>query len=349
MSLGPLMIDVAGTALDDSDRDILRHPLVGGVILFTRNFESTEQLGALIAEIHSLRTPRLLVAVDHEGGRVQRFRNGFTVLPPAAAYGRLFNDDRKAGLQAAEQGGWLMAAECLALGIDISFAPVLDLDQGISSIIGDRAYHRGIEGVSLLATAWMRGMKRAGMAATGKHFPGHGGIAADSHLELPVDKRDYVTLRQRDMVPFERLIANKLAAIMMAHVVYPQVDALPASFSPRWIRGELRDGLRFQGAVFCDDLSMQGAAGLGDHAARARQALAAGCDMLPVCNDRAGVEQILDQLGEHVDPVAQLRLVRLHGRADYTLAALQSRPEWRTSQVMLAGLQGDTGVQLDLG
>lgn len=348
MSLGPLMIDIAGTALTAADREVLRHPLIGGIILFTRNFESIEQLAALVQEIHALRTPRLLVAVDHEGGRVQRFRHGFTVLPPAAVYGRLYNADRKAALAAAEQGGWLMAAECLALGIDISFAPVLDLDHGVSSIIGDRAFHRSIEGVAQLSSAWMRGMKRAGMAATGKHFPGHGGIAADSHLELPVDERDYVTLKQRDMAPFERLIANKLAAIMMAHVVYPQVDALPASFSPRWIRGELREGLRFQGAVFCDDLSMQGAVAIGDVTARARQALAAGCDMLPVCNDRAAVEQVLDGLGAHDDPVAQLRLARLHGRANYSLAALQSRPEWREAREGVARAAGGDGLQFGL-
>ncbi|MBW3568076.1 MAG: beta-N-acetylhexosaminidase [Proteobacteria bacterium] len=347
MSLGPLMIDIEGSSLTAADRDMLTHPLVGGIILFTRNFENVEQLAALVRDIHALRTPRLLVAVDHEGGRVQRFRHGFTVLPPAKVYGRLYDEDRKAGLSAAEQGGWLMAAECLALGIDISFAPVLDLDLGISSIIGDRAFHKSIEGVAQVAGAWMRGMKRAGMAATGKHFPGHGGIAADSHLELPIDERDYVTLKQRDIVPFERLVANKLAAIMMAHVVYPQVDALPASFSPRWIRHELREGLRFQGVVFCDDLSMQGAVGLGDYTARARQALAAGCDMLPVCNNREGVEQILDGLGEHEDPVAQLRLVRMHGRANFDLASLQARPEWQAAQRLVTGLEaGGTEFRL---
>lgn len=347
MSLGPLMIDIEGSSLTAADRDVLSHPLVGGIILFTRNFENVEQLAVLVREIHALRTPRLLVAVDHEGGRVQRFRHGFTVLPPAKVYGRLYDEDRKAGLAAAEQGGWLMAAECLALGIDISFAPVLDLDLGISSIIGDRAFHKSIEGVAQVAGAWTRGMKRAGMAATGKHFPGHGGIAADSHLELPVDERDYVTLKQRDMVPFERLIANKLAAIMMAHVVYPHVDVLPASFSTHWIRHELREGLRFQGVVFCDDLSMQGAVGLGDYTARARQALAAGCDMLPVCNNREGVEQILDGLGEHQDPVAQLRLVRMHGRANFDLASLQARPEWQTAQRLVTGLEaGGTEFRL---
>lgn len=348
MSLGPLMVDIAGTALTDEDRDVLRHPLVGGIILFTRNFESIDQLAALVADIHALRTPRLLVAVDHEGGRVQRFREGFTVLPPARVYGRLYNNDPAAGVKAAEQGGWLMAAECLASGIDISFAPVLDLDHGVSSVIGDRAFHRGIEGTVQLASGWIRGMKRAGMAATGKHFPGHGGIAADSHLELPVDERDYVTLKQRDMVPFARLIANRLAAIMMAHVVYPKIDELPASFSSRWIRRELRDGLRFQGAVFCDDLSMEGAAGLGDHLERARRALEAGCDMLPICNHREGVMQILDGFGEHDDPVAQLRLVRMHGRANHSLAELQARPEWREARNALAAINGDDELQLDL-
>ncbi|HLU61903.1 MAG TPA: beta-N-acetylhexosaminidase [Gammaproteobacteria bacterium] len=347
MSLGPLMIDIDGIELSAEDREVLRHPLVGGVILFTRNFESIEQLAALVRDIHALRTPRLIVAVDHEGGRVQRFRQGFTVLPPAAAYGRLYDEDRQAGLAAAEQGGWLMAAECLALGIDISFAPILDLDHGVSSIIGDRAFHRSIDGVAQLAGAWMRGMKRAGMAATGKHFPGHGGIAADSHLELPVDERDYVTLRQRDMVPFERLIRNRLAAIMMAHVVYPAVDSLPASFSPRWIRSELRQSLDFQGAVFCDDLTMEGAVVIGDYTARARQALEAGCDMLPVCNRREGVIEILDRLVEHDDPASQLRLVRLHGRADYTLEALQARPEWREAHDVVARLDNAPG--LDLG
>lgn len=349
MSLGPLMIDIQGTALSGEDRDVLRHPLVGGVILFTRNFESIEQLAGLIDSIHALRTPRLIVAVDHEGGRVQRFRKGFTVLPPAGSIGKLFGKDRRAGLDAAEQGGWLMASECMALGIDISFAPVLDLDYGVSSIIGDRAFHRTVEGVVQLAMAWTRGMKRAGMAATGKHYPGHGGIEADSHLELPVDDRDYVELRQRDMVPFERLIENRIAAIMMAHVVYPRVDSLPASFSPRWIRDELREGMGFQGAVFCDDLTMEGAAGIGDYLARARQALEAGCDMLPLCNNRDGVVQILDGLGEHDDPAAQLRLVRLHGRANFDLAALQARPEWKTARDRLHNLDGDESLSLDLG
>lgn len=349
MTLGPLMVDIAGTELTPEDREVLQHPLVGGVILFTRNFADIDQLDALVRSMHALRSPRLLVAVDHEGGRVQRFREGFTVLPPAREYGKAYRKDEQQGIELAEQGGWLMAAECLALGIDISFAPVLDIDHGVSSIIGDRAFHRGVDGVTRLAMAFMRGMKRVGMAATGKHFPGHGGIAADSHLELPVDTRPLEDLQQRDMIPFRRLVQNNIAALMMAHVVYPDVDHLPASFSPRWIREHLRGAMDFRGAVFCDDLSMQGAADIGDYEDRARQALDAGCDMLPVCNSREGVIEILDRLGEHDDPVAALRLTRLHGRVKYRLDELQSRAEWRQAVVALGSLGGGEGRQLELG
>lgn len=349
MSLGPLMIDIEGTTLSAEDRDVLKHPLVGGVILFTRNFESIEQLDVLVQDIHALRKPRLLVAVDHEGGRVQRFREGFTVLPTARAYGKVFDKDTKRGLELAEQGGWLMAAECLGIGIDISFAPVLDLDFGISSVIGDRAFHESIDGVSRLATAWIHGMKRAGMAATGKHFPGHGGVAPDSHLELPEDPRRLVDLRQRDMVPFRRTISNNLAAVMMAHVVYPDVDSLPASFSRRWIQDELRGGMNFKGAVFCDDLSMEGAAGIGDYAERAKVALAAGCDMLPVCNNRGGVVQVLERLEAPEDPTLHIRLARLHGRAAYRFKELQQRPEWQQARDRLRALDEDEMRQLELG
>lgn len=314
MSLGPLMVDIAGTELAVEDRDFLRHPLIGGVILFTRNYADPRQLHALTQTIHELRNPPLLVAVDHEGGRVQRFRDGFTSLPAARRYGELFDSDEKQGLRLAEMGGWLMAAELRALGVDLSFAPVLDLDHGVSTVIGDRAFHRDADAVARLAQAWIQGMKRAGMAATGKHFPGHGGIAADSHTELPVDNRPYADLAQRDLRSFARLIRNNLPAVMLAHVVYPQVDAVPASFSTNWIQRELRGRFDFRGAVFCDDLSMAGAHVIGDYPQRARVALAAGCDMLPVCNNRSGAVEIVDALGDYGDPAVQIRLVRLHGR-----------------------------------
>ncbi|HUT41851.1 MAG TPA: beta-N-acetylhexosaminidase, partial [Gammaproteobacteria bacterium] len=266
MTLGPLMLDVAGGELDAEDRELLRHPAVGGVILFTRNFESPQQVRALVDDMHALRDPHLLVAVDQEGGRVQRFREGFTRLPPLACLGRIYDKDRTRAKHLARVTGWLMASELRAVGVDISFAPVLDLDYGVSTIIGNRALHRRPEIVADLATAYQAGMHDAGMAATGKHFPGHGAVAADSHLDLPVDERRFADIEQWDLVPFRRLIDAGLAAVMMAHVVYAQVDEQPAGYSRIWIRDILRRELKFQGLVFSDDLSMEGACLAGDHA-----------------------------------------------------------------------------------
>jgi beta-N-acetylhexosaminidase len=313
MTLGPLMIDVRGVALEPEERELLRHPLVGGVILFTRNYESPEQLGRLVDDIHAMRAPPLLVAVDQEGGRVQRFRPGFTRLPPLRALGRRHARERPAGVALARTLGWLMAAELRAVGVDLSFAPCVDLDWGVSEVIGDRAFAASPETVSELALAWMLGMREAGMAATAKHFPGHGKVAADSHVALPVDRRELPDL-DPDVVPYRRLIANGLTAVMAAHVVFPAVDRLPASLSAEWIGGQLRCELGFRGAVFTDDLSMAGAAAFGGITQRVQLALAAGADMLPVCNDRAAVIELLDTLPADPDPLQQVRLVRLHGR-----------------------------------
>ena len=329
MSLGSLMVDVAGTALTPEDREVLRHPLVGGVILFTRNYADLSQLEALVKSIHALREPPLLVAVDHEGGRVQRFRKGFTPLPPARLFGRIYDTDPKEAARVTEQSAWLMAAELRAVGVDLSFAPVVDLDYGVSEIIGDRALHREPEPVAELARAWLLGMRRAGMGACAKHFPGHGAVQGDSHLMLPVDRRSLDAIRRRDLVPYQRLLRLELPAVMMAHVVYEQVDAQPASFSRLWIEGELRERLRFEGAVFCDDLTMRGAEKAGDYVDRARAALAAGCDMLPICNSRTGVVAILDGLDHEPNPVSQWRLARLHGREGVDRVALEASSEWR--------------------
>jgi len=322
------MIDLKGVAIEPDETDLLGHPLVGGVILFSRNYEDPAQLARLAADIHALRSPPLLVAVDHEGGRVQRFRAGFSRLPPLRAMGRRYAADREAGLALARQLGWLMAAELLACGVDLSFAPCVDLDHGVSEVIGDRAFDRRGETVSALAIAYMLGMRHAGMAATAKHFPGHGAVAADSHVALPVDRRPLVDL-EHDLSPYRRLIANGLLSVMAAHIVYPDVDRLPASLSRRWIESELRGTLGFRGAVFTDDLSMKGAAAFGTVTERAELALAAGCDMLPVCNDRGGVEQLLDGLRDEPRPLRQLRLARLHGRRGAGLEALQESPHWR--------------------
>jgi beta-N-acetylhexosaminidase len=336
VSLGPLLVDVEGLVLTAEDRELLMHPLVGGVILFARNYGGDRaQLEALVEAIHALRSPRLLVTVDHEGGRVQRFRDGFTVLPPARVFGQLYDRDPKQALALTELTSWLLAAELRAVGVDLSFAPVVDLDYGASSVIGDRALHSDPAAVSDLARSWVLGMRRAGMAACAKHFPGHGAVGGDSHLMLPVDSRPLETIRHKDMAPYQKLVNLDLPSVMMAHVVYGQVDPNPASLSRRWIHGELRINLRFDGAVFCDDLSMRGAEKAGDYLDRAKAALAAGCDMLPVCNNRAGVMTILDGLEDAPDPMRQWRLTRLHGRDSLPWDALVASSDWRDAQSAL--------------
>jgi beta-N-acetylhexosaminidase len=308
------MLDVAGLELAPGDRERLRHPLVGGVILFARNYQSPEQVEALVRDIHSLRAPPLLVAVDHEGGRVQRFREGFTRLPAMAEFGALYDENPKRARRLAETAGWLMAAELRAVGVDFSFAPVLDVDRGISQVIGDRSFHANPEIVAELAHACMTGMHRAGMAATGKHFPGHGGVEVDSHLAVPVDPREYRDIYMEDIVPFERMIHYGLEGIMPAHVIYPKVDSQPAGFSRFWLQHVLRGELGFEGVIFSDDLSMEGAKVAGGVVERARAAVAAGCDMVLVCNDPAAADHLLDRFGHHDNPVAGLRLARMHGR-----------------------------------
>jgi beta-N-acetylhexosaminidase len=321
------MVDVAGHELTAEDRRVLSHPLVGSVILFTRNYDNPVQLEALVREIHAVRTPPLLVTVDHEGGRVQRFRSGFTELPPQRAIGHVYELNPEAGRRLAWQSGWLLAAELRAVGIDLSFAPCVDLDYGVSEVIGDRAYHRDPEVVGRLAVSCMQGMRAAGMAATAKHFPGHGAVVADSHKTLPVDRRPLAEL-QGELLPYRQLIANGLASLMVAHVLFPEVDEAPAGFSRRWIQQELRWGLGFTGAVFSDDLSMGGAAFAGSLTDRARRALAAGCDVLSLCNDRPGVLAVLDELGGESDPLSQVRLVRLHGRTMPGRFELQQTARW---------------------
>ena len=350
MSLGPLMIDLLGSSVTAEERELMRHPLVGGVILFTRNYVDPGQLDELVEAIHAQRSPPLIVAVDHEGGRVQRFRTGFSVLPPARRIGHEFDLDSRAGLELARRMGWLMAAELRAHGVDISFAPCVDLDYGVSEIIGDRSYHSQPGVVGQLAVACMHGMRDAGMAATAKHFPAHGAVVADSHLTLPVDRRELADLTD-DLAPYRRMMANGLPAVMVAHVLFPAVDTAPASLSSRWIRDVLRGDLRFQGVVFADDLSMGGAAAAyGDIVTRARQALAAGCDMLPVCNNRSGVVTLLDRLDVEPEPTSRLRLVRMHGKeGNVGRRELTSMPEWKRSRELLARCTAAPTLNLEAG
>ena len=293
---GPAIIDVAGTALAEDDRARLRHPAVGGVILFARNYESPPQLLALVAEIRTLR-PDILLCVDHEGGRVQRFRTGFSPLPPMRRLGEIWDRDRLAACAAARAAGLVIAVELAAHGLDFSFAPVLDLDYGRSAVIGDRAFHADPVAVGELAAAFIRGLGEGGMAAVGKHFPGHGYASADSHVDVPRDERPLQEILARDAAPYHAAIAAGLAAVMPAHVIYTRVDAEPAGYSRFWLHDVLRQRLGFAGTIFSDDLSMEGAGTAGGIPERARAALAAGCDMVLLCNDPRGQEQLLDALG----------------------------------------------------
>ena len=338
MSLGPLMVDLAGVSLDAAEREILAHPLVGGVILFSRNFVSRAQLAALTADLHAVRSPALLVAVDHEGGRVQRFRAGFTELPAMAALGALYERTPAPALALAVEVGWLLAAELRAVGVDFSFAPVLDLYTSNSRVIRERAFHADPSVVARLAQAFVRGMHAAGMAAVGKHFPGHGTVTADSHHELPVDGRDLAQVRQRDLLPFRLLCAAGIEAIMPAHILFPAVDAVPVGYSSVWLRDVLRGELGFQGMIFSDDLSMSGAAQTHDPVARARLALAAGCDMGLLCNDRPAVERVLDQLQVPATPLSLVRMMRMHGRPGLAEAPLMATPRRAQICAQLAAL-----------
>lgn len=338
MSLGPVMVDVQGTQLTETERTILKNPLVGGVILFSRNYENPTQLSLLTASIHSLREPPLVIAVDHEGGRVQRFMAGFTPLPACGKIGRLYAEDRSHARLMARSSGLVMAAELLVLGVDISFAPVLDIGRGLCDVIGERAFHSDPQIVAELARQYIAGMTQAGMVATGKHFPGHGGVTGDSHTELPVDERDYAQLKAEDLVPFARLAPTSLAGIMPAHVLYPHIDAQPAGFSAFWLKEVLRKRLHFNGIIFSDDLSMVGAHGVGDLGARAHVALEAGCDMVLACNDPDGLAGLFAALEGYQNPTAQMRLARLHGRPAWDAETLRNETEYREACRRLGSL-----------
>jgi beta-N-acetylhexosaminidase len=308
--IGALMLDIAGTTLTAEDRALLAEPQVGGLILFGRNVENPRQVRDLTDDIRAVR-PDLLIAVDQEGGRVQRMREGFTRLPPMRALGHAYDLDPQQALSDAEQCGWLMASEVLAVGVDFSFAPVLDVD-GMSHVIGDRGFHAHTAPVVALSRAFMQGMHRAGMATTGKHFPGHGSVEADSHIAAPVDLRSLDDIRANDMQVFADVLGD-LDALMPAHVIYAAIDPHPAGFSPFWLQQIIRTELGFDGVLFSDDLSMQAACVAGGADARIQAALNAGCDMGLVCNDRAAAYDALRALAQMPLP-NQTRLARMRGR-----------------------------------
>ena len=311
-----MVVDVLGSALTDEDRERIRHPAAGAVILFARNYENPEQLAALTADIERQREPALPVCVDHEGGRVQRFREGFSLIPPMRALGKLWDRDRDLAKEAATSIGYVIAAELGAHGVDFSFAPVLDLDYGGSSVIGDRALHFDPTAVGALGACLVRGLAQGGVAAVAKHFPGHGYAQADSHVAVPRDERTFKEIARKDIAPYRPVIEAGLAAVMPAHVIYPQVDSQPAGYSMHWLQEVLRKQLGFQGIIFSDDLSMEGAAVAGGPPERARAATAAGCDMVLLCNDPKGLDALLESLKDVplVNPERLERMRRKGGR-----------------------------------
>jgi beta-N-acetylhexosaminidase len=323
------MLDLQGLVVDTAEIEKLRHPGVGGVILFSRNCDSVEQLRDLVRQIRDIRGKDFLIAVDQEGGRVQRFRNGFTRLPAACRYAEFHPNQIRDGQHLAEMAGWLMAAEVLAAGVDFSFAPVLDVDCGVSTIIGDRAFAQRADLAANYASAFRKGMRAAGMAAVGKHFPGHGGIAPDSHLTLPVDDRSFAELAARDLAPFRRLIGEGIEGIMPAHIVFSRVDERPAGFSPYWIGTVLRRGFGFDGAVFSDDLSMSGAGYAGSYAERVKAALAAGCDMILICNQPEAAESVLDLAAANGSHERCRRILKMRGRPAFDQNNLKKSARWR--------------------
>lgn len=339
MPLGPLMIDIDGVELSPVDRDILKHPLVGAVILFSRNYESTEQVSELCKDIHALRAESLLIAVDHEGGRVQRFRDGFTPIPSMRALGSSYAENKQRGLEQAKSVAWLMATELLQVGVDFSFAPVLDLDYGCSEVIGDRAFSSDNKAVANLAMSFHQGLLEAGMASIGKHFPGHGAVVPDSHVAMPVDERSFDEIMQQDIYPFKQLIQKGMKGIMPAHVIYQQVDELPAGFSRYWLQTVLRQQLGFDGAIFSDDLSMRGASVVGDFEQRARQALKAGADMALVCNDRPATEKLIDALNDFdINMNSVKRLINMRPRIMQQKTVRQTSVKWQSCRQVIEEL-----------
>ena len=327
MVMGPLMLDLEGKTLSEQDVRRLQHPATGGVILFSRNIESVAQVRSLIAAVRDVR-PELILAIDQEGGRVQRIREGVTRLPPLAQLGQFYVKDREAAVHRARDWGWLMASEMLALGLDISFAPVLDVEVGRSAVIGDRSFHNDPQAVTELGRAYVEGMHEAGMAATGKHFPGHGWVEADSHVAIPTDERSREQIESFDMQPFTAL-AGLIDAVMPAHVIYQQVDDKPAGFSQFWLQTVLREQLQFHGVIFSDDLTMEGAAVVGGYPQRAHAALEAGCDMVLVCNNPQGADEVLAWLLESGITANQNRLTAMMARRQVDWDSLQQKPRYQ--------------------
>jgi len=335
MGRGFIMTDIGGRELTSADRDLLVEENVGGVILFSRNYESPQQISTLVQEIRNLKSPPLLVAVDHEGGRVQRFRNGFTDIPAMRKIGRLYEMNANIALKVSETVGWIVGAELRSVGIDLSFAPCVDLDWGVSSVIGDRSFHKNKYAVENLAYHFSKGMRESGMSPVAKHFPGHGAVAIDSHEDLPIDRREFSKLLD-DIYPYESLIRkNTVSAVMMAHIIYKEADNLPASISEYWMQNHLRNQLNFDGVIFSDDLSMHALRGYGDTVTRAERALRSGCDMILICNDRDNTKKVIQAKKNHSNYNSMIRIARVSGKKTYSLGELQNDQKWKSARDLI--------------
>ncbi len=336
MALGPVIVDIEGTHLTEADRQLLQHPLVGGLIYFARNFESANQIAQLSASIKALR-PELLIAVDQEGGRVQRFKEGFTRLPAMQQFLPLYRKNADAALSLVQDCGWLMAAELLSVGVDFSFAPVLDVDDSHCEVIANRSFSPVAEEATALASAFMKGMNEAGMATTGKHFPGHGSVSGDSHKVLPRDSRSLAEIEEKDLVPFKALI-DTVDALMPAHIIFEKIDPnQPVGFSSHWLQTILRQKMGFQGVIFSDDLTMEGAAIAGGYGERAQAALDAGCDIALICNNRQGAEEALAHLENHysISEEQSQHLQKMASRQTYHFDMLKGDERYMRARAIL--------------
>lgn len=350
ISLGPLLVDLAGVTIAPDERELLESPAIGGVILFSRNYESPEQLTRLTREIHGLRSPPLLIAVDQEGGRIQRFREGFSTLPSARALGLLWERDRARARKLAQSSGWVNGLELRAAGVDICFAPVVDLWHPRSTVIGDRAFSQHPKAVTELALSWIRGLERAGVRATLKHFPGHGGVAEDTHETSAADTRTLPELMQQDLVPYRDLIARLPdLCVMTAHVSFPTIDPRPASLSPYWIQDVLRKTLHLRGAVISDDLTMHALDRQGSLVERTRLALQAGSDLVLACQARLVLPSLLRSFGEYHNPVSRLRLMQLHHAPPLSRREVEQMREWREAVRLLETFQAGPDLFSDPG
>ncbi len=346
MARGFIMLDIDGYELTAADRNLINASNVGGVILFSRNYKSPEQIINLIDDIRNIKSPSPLIAVDHEGGRVQRFRDGFTSIPPMRKVGQFFDINSDKASKLANTIGWIIGSELRSVGVDICFAPCVDLDWGISSVIGDRSFHRDKLTVEILSHQFSLGMISAGMSPVAKHFPGHGSVAADSHTDLPVDRRDFSDLLD-DIFPYEGLIRKKvIPAIMMSHVIYKEADPFPASLSEYWINNHLRNQLQYNGVIFCDDLSMQALRGYGSVRERATAALNAGCDMILVCNDRESAEQVVESHKNYRNYGSMVRLASIHGKKSITRDALLLDDKWINARDYLMDFNEKPNLEL---